>query len=214
MFNGTARNTTFVSPTQLTATMVAADLASAGTATVQVVNPAPGGASANQIFAIDTATATAVMLVPATLTLNAGQSRTVNVQQTGFTGTITGMCLNAPAGVTCTFNQGTTALTVQSAATTPKGTFALTIVFSAQAFASLRTSGTLMAISLGLPGMLIGCAFVGRDQNKRRRAGYWLAPLALLVVMVATSCGGGQSSVINPKTQSAQASAGLILTVQ
>jgi uncharacterized repeat protein (TIGR01451 family) len=42
-WNGAARATTFVSPTQLTATIPATDIAAAGTASVTVVNPAPGG---------------------------------------------------------------------------------------------------------------------------------------------------------------------------
>lgn len=42
-WNGAARTTTFVSSTQLKAAIAAADVASAGTAQVTVVNPAPGG---------------------------------------------------------------------------------------------------------------------------------------------------------------------------
>ena len=42
-WNGAARATAFVSPTQLTATIPATDIAAAGTASVTVVNPAPGG---------------------------------------------------------------------------------------------------------------------------------------------------------------------------
>jgi ABC-type multidrug transport system fused ATPase/permease subunit len=42
-WNGADRATAFVSATQLTATILAADIAIAGTANVTVVNPAPGG---------------------------------------------------------------------------------------------------------------------------------------------------------------------------
>ncbi len=42
-WNGAARPTTFVSDTQLTAAIPATDLAAAGTASVTVFNPAPGG---------------------------------------------------------------------------------------------------------------------------------------------------------------------------
>ena len=42
-WNGVARATTFVSPTQLAATITATDIAVEGTASVTVVNPAPGG---------------------------------------------------------------------------------------------------------------------------------------------------------------------------
>jgi uncharacterized repeat protein (TIGR01451 family) len=55
-WNGTARATTFVSSSQLTAAIPAADLADAGTANVTVVNPAPaGGTSIAATFSIATA---------------------------------------------------------------------------------------------------------------------------------------------------------------
>ncbi len=52
-WNGSARTTTFVSATQLTAAILAADIATAGTAAVTVVTPAPGGGTSNpQTFTI------------------------------------------------------------------------------------------------------------------------------------------------------------------
>jgi hypothetical protein len=48
-WNGAARPTTFVSATQLTATIPASDVATAGTAQVTVVNPAPGGGTSSAI---------------------------------------------------------------------------------------------------------------------------------------------------------------------
>jgi hypothetical protein len=52
-FNGAAKTTTFVSPTQLTAAITAADIATAGTANVTVTNPAPTtGPSIPQVFTI------------------------------------------------------------------------------------------------------------------------------------------------------------------
>jgi hypothetical protein len=49
-WNGTPRATTFVSATQLTATILATDLVNAGTAVVTVVSPAPGGGTSNAMF--------------------------------------------------------------------------------------------------------------------------------------------------------------------
>ncbi|PYT99901.1 MAG: hypothetical protein DMG34_20070, partial [Acidobacteria bacterium] len=46
-FNGSARTTTFVSATQLTAAIPATDLATAGTFNITVTNPAPGGGTSN-----------------------------------------------------------------------------------------------------------------------------------------------------------------------
>ncbi len=49
-FNGVALPTTFVSGLQLTAAVPAADIASAGTASIAVINPTPGGGSSNVVY--------------------------------------------------------------------------------------------------------------------------------------------------------------------
>ncbi len=46
-WNGVARPTTFVSPSELHAEIAAADVIAAGTASINVVNPAPGGGDSN-----------------------------------------------------------------------------------------------------------------------------------------------------------------------
>src|SRR5690349_16203184 len=46
-WNGVTLTTSYVSATQLTATVPAANVASQGTATVTVVNPPPGGGTSN-----------------------------------------------------------------------------------------------------------------------------------------------------------------------
>jgi len=49
-WNGTALTTTFVSGSQLTATVPATNIASAATATITVSNPPPGGGTSNVVF--------------------------------------------------------------------------------------------------------------------------------------------------------------------
>jgi hypothetical protein len=49
-WNGSPRATTFVSKTQLTATVLATDIARNGTASITVSNPAPGGGTSNGMF--------------------------------------------------------------------------------------------------------------------------------------------------------------------
>jgi hypothetical protein len=49
-WNGTARVTTFVSPTNLTAAILASDISTAGTVLVTVSNPVPGGGTSNAAF--------------------------------------------------------------------------------------------------------------------------------------------------------------------
>jgi len=65
--NGSARATTFVSATSVTAALLAADIATAGTRTITVVNPTPGGGTSNGA----TLTVTAPVPTPA-LTVNGG----------------------------------------------------------------------------------------------------------------------------------------------
>lgn len=59
-WNGSARTTTFVSGSQVTATITSSDIATAGTAVISVVNPAPGGGTSNIIFFEVSAPTTAV----------------------------------------------------------------------------------------------------------------------------------------------------------
>jgi hypothetical protein len=49
-WNGSTRATSFVSNSQLTATVLATDIASFNTASLTVVNPAPGGGTSNVVF--------------------------------------------------------------------------------------------------------------------------------------------------------------------
>src|SRR6267378_6019894 len=49
-WNGSPRSTTFVSNTQVTATITATDIAASGTASVTVFNPSPGGGTSNVVF--------------------------------------------------------------------------------------------------------------------------------------------------------------------
>src|SRR5262249_39260842 len=49
-WNGSARATTFVTSSQLTATILASDIATASTASVTVVNSSPGGGASNVVF--------------------------------------------------------------------------------------------------------------------------------------------------------------------
>jgi hypothetical protein len=49
-WNGRARNTTFISSSQLTATIMASDIATPSTAAVSVFSPSPGGGRSNVVF--------------------------------------------------------------------------------------------------------------------------------------------------------------------
>ncbi len=91
-FNGAAKTTTFVSATQLTAAVTAADIATAGTATVTVTNPAPGGGtSGNLSFTINAVSGpTLSSIAPAAATVS-GAAFTLTLTGTGF---VTGATVN------------------------------------------------------------------------------------------------------------------------
>jgi len=55
LFNSVALTTTYVSATEITASVPTVDVATAGTATVKVTNTAPGGGSASTTFTISAA---------------------------------------------------------------------------------------------------------------------------------------------------------------
>jgi len=80
-WNGSARTTTYVNATTLTATITAADIATAGTATVSVTNPAPGGGtSSDQTFTIN-ANVSPSIAVSSTLTNFVGEAGIASASQ-------------------------------------------------------------------------------------------------------------------------------------
>gem|GEM_PF-1011589 len=83
-WNGADRTTTFVSGTQVTASISAADIANAGTATVTVFNPAPGGGTSNgQTFTINNPVPTLTTISPSSGTAG-GPAFTLTVNGTNF----------------------------------------------------------------------------------------------------------------------------------
>jgi hypothetical protein len=103
-WNGAARTTTYVSATQLTAAISAADIARAGTASVTVFTAAPGGGTSNpQTFTILNPVPTITSLSPPSVT----------VGTLGLTLTVTGT--NFVAGSVVRWNGADRATTYVSA---------------------------------------------------------------------------------------------------
>jgi hypothetical protein len=75
-WNGSPRTTTFVSGSQLTAAINAADIAVAATVSVTVVNPAPGGGRSNPVF-FSVTTNTPSLSLAGTDYLNGSRSQAV-----------------------------------------------------------------------------------------------------------------------------------------
>lgn len=78
-WNGDSRQTHFVSATELTAQISAADISSVGTAAVAILNPAPGGSSDSTTFAINPTTTDAVAFQ-----IDAGHSGDMNFDPVSF----------------------------------------------------------------------------------------------------------------------------------
>lgn len=83
-WNGSPRATTYVSATQVTAAITAADIATGGAVNVTVVTPAPGGGTSNAVvFTIDNPVPTITSLNPASAT-ETGPAFTLTVNGTNF----------------------------------------------------------------------------------------------------------------------------------
>jgi len=125
-WKGTARTTTFVSATQLTAAITAADIATAGTAAVTVVNPTPGGGTSNSLTF--TITDFSVGAATTTQTVPAGQSANYTITTAivggAFPGTVTFSASGLPTGAAASFNPASVnagTSTVMTVTTTSRG---------------------------------------------------------------------------------------------
>ena len=125
-WKGSARVTTFVSATQLTAAITAADIATAGTAAVTVFTPTPGGGTTAALTF--TITDFSVTPTPTTQTVPAGASTTYSIAAAAvggaFTGNVTFTASGFPTGAAGTFNPASVApgsSTVLTVTTTARG---------------------------------------------------------------------------------------------
>ena len=94
---GTALATTFVSATQLTATVTSSRLATGGAFPLSVVNPAPGGGTSTVNFSIDAAPA---LTSAASASFTVGTAGSFTVTATGYPAPTLGETGALPAGVT------------------------------------------------------------------------------------------------------------------
>lgn len=115
-------------------------------------------------------------------------------------------CLNLPAGATCTYSAA--AVTIATSATTPAGTYQITVVFT-------ETLPGAVTAWLFPPILLLPLLFARRTFSARR--GALMAFLALtLALMVTSGCGGGSPGAGQNQspTHVATSSGGVTLTVQ
>jgi hypothetical protein len=191
----TALTTTYVSATQLTAQIAAADIASAGTTEVTVQSPNPGGGTSNaKQFEVDSAgsTATAPTFTSVTATVAAGSTASYPVTLPSAVTNASVTCLNLPAGASCSYSSASGAVTIATSSTTPVGTYQVTMIFS-ETVSGAATAGILLPILL-LPLVLL--------KRKMTARGVWFSAGLGLVLLTAAAfsigCGGGEPVAQQP----------------
>jgi N-acetylneuraminic acid mutarotase len=213
-WGASALATTYVSATQLTAQVPAADIANAGTNTITVQTPIPGGGTSNAWqFEVDSAsgTTTGPVFTSSTATVAAGSTASYPVTLSSGVTSVTVTCLNLPPGATCSYSTTTNTVTIGTSSTTPAGTYQITAVFTE------TVSGT--AAFILLPILLLPLVFLRRKLAAR---GVWITACLGLVLLAgaAVACvgcgggGGGSSSTPPPQTQQVVSSGTVTLTVQ
>jgi len=145
-WNGANRTTTYVSPTQLTAAITATDIATAGTATVTVFNPAPGGGTSNpQTFTMENLPTLAISPPSATETTTGPVSYTVTYTYADTVtlagGNVTLNATGTATGAVAVSGTGTTTRTVTISSITGDGTLGITIA----AGTASNAAGTALA---------------------------------------------------------------------
>jgi hypothetical protein len=211
-WGASALPTTFLSATQLSAQVTAANIANAGTNAVTVETPMPGGGTSNSMqFEVDSAgfASTAPEFSPTTASVTGGSPANYSVILPSMVQTASVSCLNLPAGATCSYSSSM--VTITTSTTTPKGTYQVTVVFT-------ETVSGVAADWILLPILLLPLVFLRMRLSKRA---VWMTAClgcVLLAAMVfTTGCSGGNSNQTPPpppQTHQVTSSAAVMLTVQ
>jgi len=210
-----ALTTTYGSATQLTAQVTATDIASGGTtAAITVITPSPGGGTSNAFqFEVNSAsgstTGPTFTSVTATVTAGSPASYPVTLPSTVESASVT--CLNLPTGAACSYSATTNTVTITTSATTPKGTYQITVVFT-ETVAGAATSWIL------LPILLLPLVFLRRKLAARS---VWVTTCLGLVLLAGAAytagCGGssgGSSSTPPAPTHQVVSSGTVGITIQ
>ena len=214
-WGSTALASTYVSSSQLTAQVTASQIAAGGISAITVQTPAPGGGVSSALqFEVDIAgsASTAPTITTATATITAGSPASYKVTLPSAVTAATVVCLNLPAGATCTYSDGV--LTIATSATTPAGTYQITVIF-VETLTQSAAAGILVPILL-LPLVIF----------RRRLAARGICVTACvgLVLMAATAavctgCSRGEGSsstttTTQPQTYQVTSSTVVTLTVK
>ena len=212
-WGSTALTTQFVGATELTAYVTSTQVASAGTASITVKTPTPGGGTSNTLqMEVDSAGSgvSAPVFAPTTATVAPGGSATYSVTLPSAATSVSAKCLNLPQGATCSYAGGK--VTIATSTSTPGGVYAITVVFTE----------TLQAASAAvvLPILLLPLAW-SRRRSAKGAALLICVGLALAAGIVLVGCSGGGNTGNSggggggsPAAQTVTSSGTVTLTVQ
>jgi hypothetical protein len=220
-WNGAVRTTTFVSATQLQAAITAADIVSAGSASVTVFNPAPGGGtSAAASFAVSNPAPVVTSISPSTV-IAGSAAFTLTVNGTGFvngsvvnwndgartTTFVSGAQLQAAIAAADIASVGTASVTVfnptPGGGTSAAATFTINQTNPAPAITSLAPS-TVTAGSAALTLTVNGTGFVNGsvvNWNGAARTTTFVSTTKLQASIAASdvaAAGSASITVFNP----------------
>jgi hypothetical protein len=209
-WGSTALSTQFVSASQLTAQVPAAQIVSSGITPVTVETPAPGGGTSNTMqFEVDSAdSGSGPTFGTPSVSIAPGATASYPVTLPASATNVSVTCLNLPSGATCSYSSATGTLTITTSSSTPAGTYVITVVFTE------TLPGAATALLL-LPILLRPRTRGGR---KWRYARVWLlacAGVLILVALAGNGCGGGSGGgSTTPPTHQVTSSGSVTLTVQ
>ena len=155
-WNGMSRATAFVSATQVTASILASDIASARVAQITVVTPAPGGGtSAALSFTVQSAQSTPirVSLAPTTAEVEVGKTVQLTAAVTGTANTSVNWSVSGIAGGNSTVGTITDTGEYTAPLNMPSpNSLAITATSAADGTASGTATVTVASCSLAAPG--------------------------------------------------------------
>ncbi len=180
-----ALTTTYGSATSLTAQVPAADIASAGTTAITVQTPTPGGGTSNSLqFEVDSGTSgSGPTFTTLTATVAPGSTASYSVTLPSGATDVSVTCLNLPTGASCSYSSSTGAVTITTSATTPAGTYQITVVFT-ETLPGAATGFVLFPFLL-LPLLLIRKRLAAR--------GIWLTVCLVFALTAGVACAVGCS---------------------
>src|SRR5437762_1543287 len=211
-WNGSPLTTTFVSSTQLTAIVPAANVATVGTASVTVVNPAPGGGTSNSVtFTINPPPPVITSATTASGTVGVAFSyqitATNNPTSFNATGLPSGLTVNTTTGVISgtptTAGAYTVAISASNAGGTGSATLTLTINNPVPTTTSISPASTT-AGSAQFTLTVNGTNFVSTstvDWNGSPLATTFVSSIQLTAVVPAANVaavGTASVTVVNP----------------